>query len=52
MQKLSEIFIKNFKCLNCFNLDLNNKDNDPTLNLNLLIGKNGSGKSTFLDAFI
>ncbi len=50
MQKLSEIFIKNFKCLNCFNLDLNNKDNDPTLNLNLLIGKNGSGKSTFLDA--
>lgn len=50
MRKLSEIFIKNFKCLNCFNLDLNSKDNNQTLNLNLLIGKNGSGKSTFLDA--
>lgn len=48
-QRISEIFIKNFKCLNGFSLDLNNTQ-DKTLNLNLIIGKNGAGKSTFLDA--
>lgn len=50
MEKISEIFIKNFKCLNGFSLDLNNKSIESSLNLNLIIGRNGSGKSTFLDA--
>jgi len=50
MQKITEIFIKNYKCLNAFCLDLNTKSENETLNLNLLVGKNGAGKSTFLDA--
>ena len=51
MKQISEIFIKSFKCLNCFSLDLNKKcEADSKCNINLLIGKNGSGKSTFLDA--
>lgn len=50
MQKISEIFIKSFRCLNCFSLDINKKETTKTFNLNLLIGKNGAGKSTFLDA--
>ena len=51
MERISEIFIKNFKCLSCFSLDLNVKDNNTSnCNINLLIGKNGAGKSTFLDA--
>ena len=51
MKQISEIFIKSFKCLNCFSLDLNKKCvSDSTCNINLLIGKNGAGKSTFLDA--
>ena len=50
MKYISEIFIKNFKCLNCFSLDLNRKTEKETLNLNLLVGRNGAGKSTFLDA--
>ena len=50
MRELSEIFIKNYKCLNGFSLDLNKKAEKETLNLNLLVGKNGAGKSTFLDA--
>ena len=50
MRELSEIFIKNYKCLNGFSLDLNKKAEKETLNLNLLVGRNGAGKSTFLDA--
>ena len=51
MKQISEIFIKSFKCLNCFSLDLNKKcASDSKCNINLLIGKNGAGKSTFLDA--
>lgn len=51
MERISEIFIKSFKCLNCFSLDLNIKDNNTlNCNINLLIGRNGAGKSTFLDA--
>lgn len=51
MKQISEIFIKSFKCLNCFSLDLNKKCvSDSTCNITLLIGKNGAGKSTFLDA--
>lgn len=50
MRELSEIFIKNYKCLNGFSLDLNKKPEKETLNLNLLVGRNGTGKSTFLDA--
>lgn len=51
MKQISEIFIKSFKCLNCFSLDLNKKcKSNSTCNINLLIGKNGTGKSTFLDA--
>ena len=50
MRELSEIFIKNYRCLNGFSLDLNKKAEKETLNLNLLVGRNGAGKSTFLDA--
>ena len=50
MRELSEIFIKNYKCLNGFSFDLNKKTEKDTLNLNLLVGRNGAGKSTFLDA--
>lgn len=50
MRELSEIFIKNYKCLNGFSFDLNKKLEKDTLNLNLLVGRNGAGKSTFLDA--
>lgn len=50
MKELSEIFIKNYKCLKGFSLDLNKKTEKETLNLNLLVGRNGAGKSTFLDA--
>ena len=50
MRELSEIFIKNYKCLKGFGLDLNKKTEKETLNLNLLVGRNGAGKSTFLDA--
>ena len=51
MKKISEIFIKSFKCLNCFSLDLNTKEETASkCNINLIIGKNGAGKSTFLDA--
>lgn len=51
MERISEIFIKSFKCLNCFSLDLNlKKENTSNCNINLLIGKNGAGKSTFMDA--
>ncbi len=50
MRELSEIFIKNYKCLKGFSLDLNKKTEKETLNLNLLVGRNGAGKSTFLDA--
>lgn len=47
MKYISEIFIKNFKCLNCFSLDLNRKTEKETLNLNLLVGRNGAGKVLF-----
>lgn len=50
MRELSEIFIKSYKCLKGFSLDLNKKVEKETLNLNLLVGRNGAGKSTFLDA--
>lgn len=50
MRELSEIFIKSYKCLKGFSLDLNKKTEKETLNLNLLVGRNGAGKSTFLDA--
>lgn len=50
MRELSEIFIKNYKCLKGFSLDLNKKIEKETFNLNLLVGRNGAGKSTFLDA--
>ena len=44
MRELSEIFIKNYKCLKGFSLDLNKKIEKETLNLNLLVGRNGAGK--------
>ena len=51
MKQISEIFVKSFKCLNCFSLDLNKRcETKSKCNINLLIGKNGAGKSTFLDA--
>ncbi len=51
MKQISEIFVKSFKCLNCFSLDLNKRcETESKCNINLLIGKNGAGKSTFLDA--
>ena len=49
MVHFSEIFIQSFRSLKSFNLCFNKKQKS-TLNLNLLVGKNGAGKSTFLDA--
>lgn len=47
MEKITEIFIKDFRCLKYFSLELSPKDK---LNINVFVGKNGSGKSTLLDA--
>ena len=47
MEQITEIFIKDFRCLKYFSLELSPKDK---LNINVFVGKNGSGKSTLLDA--
>lgn len=48
MKKISEIFIKSFKCLNCFSLDLNTKEETTSkCNINLIIGKMGQVKVHF-----
>ena len=44
---LNKIEIENYKAFNHFKMILHPKDG---LNINLLIGRNGSGKSSFLDA--
>ena len=47
MEQITEIFIKDFRCLKYFSLEISPKDK---LNINVFVGKNGSGKSTLLDA--
>lgn len=47
MERIKEIFIKDFRCLKYFSFELQPKEK---LNMNILVGKNGSGKSTILDA--
>jgi energy-coupling factor transporter ATP-binding protein EcfA2 len=44
-----EIYINDFANFNKFKIHLDNYNSDK-LSLNLLVGKNGSGKSSFLDA--
>ena len=47
IEQLSELFIKEFRCLKYFSLEIKP---ERKFNLNILVGKNGSGKSTLLDA--
>ena len=47
--KIKEIRINSLGCLNNFEFDITSYNEDK-LNLFVLIGNNGSGKSTFLDA--
>ena len=47
IEQLSELFIKEFRCLKYFSLEIKP---EKKFNLNILVGKNGSGKSTLLDA--
>ncbi len=48
MHKFSEIYIKDFRLLENFSFEPNQTKDDLTINI--LMGKNGSGKSTFIDA--
>lgn len=48
MHKFSEIYIKDFRLLENFSFETNQTKDDLTINI--LMGKNGSGKSTFIDA--
>lgn len=46
----SKIYIDDYCNFNDFTIDFSNDKNNNNINLSILVGKNGSGKSTFLDA--
>ena len=52
MKNISTLFIESFRNLTDFKMIFPEKqlNKDESLNLNILIGRNGSGKSNILDA--
>ena len=52
MKNIATLFIKSFRNFNNFKMIFPEKQNNEgeNLNLNILIGRNGSGKSNLLDA--